>query len=124
MATNTPSRATADDEPSSAAATARQAAEGVASGIAGAAGTVSARLPEAAASTRAAMDEATRRMTTGSDEMLTVGTSFSLGLAMGLLLAGASRIFIALALIPAAAMGMTLVDRGALTTRSRRTTGS
>lgn len=104
-----------------AAAAARQRAGEVATGLAGAAETVGARLPDAAASTRAAVDEAARRINTGSDEMLTVGTSFSLGLAVGLLIGGASRILVTLALIPAAAMGMTLLDRGNGSKRSSRT---
>jgi hypothetical protein len=89
----------------------REVASDVASGVRGAAETVAARLPEAAANTRAAVDEAARRIETGSDEMLTAGTTLSLGLAVGLLIGGASRLLVVLALIPAAAMGMTLLDR-------------
>lgn len=98
----------------------RQAAGDVAANLSVAAETLSARLPEAAATTRAAVDEATRRMSTGSDESLTVGASFSLGVAVGLLVAGANRILVMLALIPAAAMGMTLLDRGRNGGRARR----
>jgi hypothetical protein len=79
--------------------------------VRGAAETVAARLPDAAAQTRAAVDEAARRIETGSDEMLTAGTTLSLGLAIGMLVGGAPRILVALALIPAAAMGLTLLDR-------------
>jgi hypothetical protein len=89
----------------------REVAGDMASGVRGAAETVAARLPEAAANTRAAVDEAARRIETGSDEMLTAGTTLSLGLAIGLLIGGASRLLVVLALIPAAAMGMTLLDR-------------
>ncbi|MDQ6794100.1 MAG: hypothetical protein M3067_04650 [Chloroflexota bacterium] len=89
----------------------REVAGDVASGVRDAAETVAARLPEAAASTRAAVDEAARRIETGSDEMLTAGATLSLGVAIGLLLGGASRLLVVLALIPAAAMGMTLLDR-------------
>jgi hypothetical protein len=88
----------------------------VASNVRGAAETVASRLPDAAAQTRAAVDEAARRIETGSDEMLTAGTTMSLGLALGLLLGGAPRLLVALALIPAAAMGLTILDRN-----SRRT---
>ncbi|HVL52793.1 MAG TPA: hypothetical protein VM344_00865 [Vitreimonas sp.] len=87
------------------------AASDVAANVRGAAENVAARLPEAAAQTRAAVDEAARRIETGSDEMLTAGTSLSLGMAIGMLVGGAPRILVALALIPAAAMGMTLLDR-------------
>ena len=83
----------------------------VATNVRGAAETVAARLPDAAAQTRAAVDEAARRIETGSDEMLTAGTTLSLGLAIGMLVGGAPRILVALALIPAAAMGLTLLDR-------------
>ena len=89
----------------------REVAGEVASNVRGAAETVVARLPDAAATTKAAVDEAARRIETGSDEMLTTGATLSLGVAIGLLLGGASRILVALALIPAAAMGMTLLDR-------------
>jgi hypothetical protein len=59
-------------------------------------------------------------MRSESDEVLAVGTSLSLGLAMGLLLGGANRILVILALIPATAMGFTLFDRhGGTGTRSR-----
>lgn len=74
------------------------------------------RLPEAAATTRSAVEDAARRMEAGSDEMLTAGTTLSLGLAIGLLIGGAPRLLVALALVPAAAMGMTLLDRRAGTT--------
>jgi hypothetical protein len=50
-------------------------------------------------------------MEAGSDEMLAVGASLSLGLAIGMLIGGAPRILVAIALIPATAMGFTLLDR-------------
>jgi hypothetical protein len=89
----------------------REVAGEVAGTMRGAAETVASRLPEAAATTRMAVDEAARRIETGSDEMLTAGATLSLGVAVGLLVAGASRILVVLALIPAAAMGLTLLDR-------------
>ena len=69
------------------------------------------RLPEVAATTRSAIEDANRQMRSGSDEMLSVGSVLSFGFAMGLLIGGASRILVAVALIPAAAMGLTLMDR-------------
>jgi hypothetical protein len=75
------------------------------------AGEVVNRLPAAAASTREAITTATRQMESSSDEMLTAGTMLSLGVALGLLLAGSNRLLVAIALIPAAAMGATLIDR-------------
>ena len=50
-------------------------------------------------------------MRAGSDEMLSVGSVLSFGFAMGLLVGGASRLLVAVALIPAAMMGLTLLDR-------------
>ena len=72
---------------------------------------VASRLPAAAASTREALTTAQLRMESSSDEMLTNGTMLSLGVALGLLLGGSNRLLVALALIPAAAMGATLIDR-------------
>ena len=83
----------------------------VANEVAERASSVAARLPDAAATTRGAVEEAARRMEAGSDEMLTVGASLSLGLAVGMLIGGAPRILVAVALIPATAMGFTLLDR-------------
>ena len=91
----------------------------VANEVADRASAVAARLPEAAATTRSAVEEATRRMEAGSDEALAVGTSLTIGLAIGLLIGGANRLLVALALIPATAMGFTLLDRYA----GGRTTG-
>ena len=92
----------------------------VATEVADRASAVAARLPEAAATTRGAVEEAARRMEAGSDEMLAVGASLSLGLAIGMLVGGANRILVALALIPATAMGFTLLDRYGGRTNTRR----
>ncbi len=110
MANQTTSRATsanAADSERDLAATTRD----VASDVADKASSVAARLPEAAATTRGAVEEAARRMEAGSDEMLAVGASLSLGLAIGMLIGGAPRMLVAVALIPATAMGFTLLDR-------------
>jgi hypothetical protein len=98
----------------------REVASDVASGVRGAAENVAAKLPEAAATTRAAVDEAARRIETGSDEMLTMGATLSVGMAVGLLIGGANRLLVVLALIPAAAMGMTLLDRNSRAGRAKR----
>lgn len=92
----------------------------VATEVADRASAVAARLPEAAATTRGAVEEAARRMEAGSDEMLAVGASLSLGLAIGMLVGGANRILVAVALIPATAMGFTLLDRYGGRTNTRR----
>jgi hypothetical protein len=102
----------------------REMAGDVAANVRGAAENVASRLPDAAAQTRAAVDEAARRIEGGSDEVLTAGTTLSLGLAIGLLVGGAPRLLVVLALIPAAAMGMTLLDRNSryAAARARRQT--
>jgi len=87
------------------------AARDVAGTVLGAASDAVARLPEAAATTRGAVEEANRAMRAGSDEMLVAGTTLSIGLAVGLLIGGASRLLVVLAVVPAAAMGFTLLDR-------------
>jgi len=89
----------------------RQAARDVAGGVMGVASEAVSRLPEAAQSTRGAVEEANRAVRAGSDEMLTAGTTLSVGLAIGLLIGGASRVLVILALVPAAMMGFTLLDR-------------
>lgn len=76
-----------------------------------AAGDAVARLPEVAASTRSAIEDANRQIRAGSDEMLSLGSVLSFGFAMGLLIGGASRLLVAAAMLPAAMMGLTLLDR-------------
>ena len=85
--------------------------------VRGAAGDAVARLPEVAATTRAAIEDANRQMRAGRDEMLAIGSVLSFGFALGLLLGGAARLLVAVALVPAAMMGLTLLDRSS---RSRR----
>ena len=72
---------------------------------------VATRLPDAAASARSAIDEVDRQLKTGSDEMLSAGTTLTFGLAIGLLIGGANRLLVAAALVPVAAMGLTLLGR-------------
>ena len=69
------------------------------------------RLPEVATTTRRAIEDANRQMQSGSDEMLAMGTALTFGMAIGMLLGGAPRLFVAGALVPAAAMVMTLFTR-------------
>jgi hypothetical protein len=118
---NGPSRATrTDDDTDRDFVTATRE---VATEVADRASSVAARLPEAAATTRVAVEEAARRMEAGSDQMLAVGASLSLGLALGMLVGGANRILVAVALIPATAMAFTLLDRygsNRITAPSRR----
>jgi len=96
--------------------------------VSGAAGTVKdtaadavARLPDVAANTRAAFEDANRQISSGSDEMLAVGAMLSFGFAMGLLVGGANRFLVGAALVPAAMFGFNLLDRG---TRGGKVPGS
>ena len=115
-ASQTTTRATTADDERDLAATAK----GIAGEVADRAAAAASRLPEAANATSASLERAGQVMRSESDEVLAVGTSLSLGLAMGLLLGGANRILVILALIPATAMGFTLFDRhGGTGTRSR-----
>jgi hypothetical protein len=98
----------------------REVAGDVAKNVRGAAETVAARLPEAAATTRAVVDDAARRIESGSDEMLSAGATLSIGFALGLFVGGANRILVVLALIPAAAMSLTLLDRNGRGTRRKQ----
>lgn len=110
MATTTPSRAPGKmdkDGMERLSTTARQ----VADTVAGVAGEMSARLPEAASTTRVAFQEANRMVRSGSDETLKIVGALSLGFAGGLLLGGANRILVVAALVPAALVGSTFVER-------------
>ena len=101
----------ADNDVESTAREIASATRDLATEVADKANAVASRLPEAAATTRGAVEEAARRMEAGSDEMLAMGASLSLGLAIGMLLGGANRILVAIALVPVTAMGFTLLNR-------------
>lgn len=78
---------------------------------------VSRQMPEVARASRGAVDDLFRAIETGSDERVTAGVSMSLGLALGMLIGGAPRMLILLALAPVIASGLVLADR-----RTGRTT--
>lgn len=80
------------------------------------ASTTADRFPEAASTARELLVEADRQMRGGSDEMLAAGATLSSGIAVGLLVAGANRALVALAIVPAIAMGLTLLDRSTVRT--------
>ena len=88
---------------------------GAVSGAAGNAATVAgdamSRLPVVASGARSALVETNRQIRTGSDEILIVGGALSFGFAMGLLFGGANRLMVAGALLPAASMGLTILER-------------
>lgn len=90
----------------------------VGSALSGAAGTAvmaaggaAARLPGAAATGRRTLIEANHQIRSASDELLIVGSALSFGFAMGLLFGGANRLLVAGALLPAASMGLTILER-------------
>jgi len=98
-----------------------QTVRNVADSVAGAAGDVSARVPEVAQSTREAFTEATRLVQRGSDQTLKVVGAASIGFAVGLLVGGANRLLIIASLIPAALIGATMVERNDSATTAPRT---
>jgi len=102
-----------------------ETARAMADSVATAAADVRDRLPEAMATTRDALAEAGRTIQTGSDDQLSAGTLVSVGFALGLLVGGANRLLVLLALVPAGAMALTLLDRqsgsSSLTGASRTT---
>jgi hypothetical protein len=94
--------------------TAQQAADTAqraADTVAGVAGEMTARLPDAANSTKDAFAEANRLVQSGSDETLKVVGALSLGFGAGLLIGGASRLLVIAAFVPAAFVGSALIER-------------
>lgn len=81
------------------------------------------RLPEVAAATRSALVEVDRQVEAGSDELLTVGTALSFGMAAGLLLAGANRVLVLSAFVPAVVLGLRLLDRSSRSRTGRGVAG-
>jgi len=69
------------------------------------------QLPEVARVSRGLVSDALRAIEQGSDNSLAAGATLSLGLAAGLLIGGAPRLLILVALAPAAAIGLQMVDR-------------
>lgn len=102
--------ATSGDDPTTRGRT--DAARSAADALAGATGEAIDRLPAAAATTRDAFADVRRTLTSGSDERLSAGALLAFGFAMGLLIGGANRLLVLLSLLPATAMGATLLDRG------------
>ena len=105
------SAATAEEGVRGLAADLSQRAGEMGEGARQVAGEVANRLPAAAATTREAIGMANRQIEAAPTDVLVVGTSLSIGVALGLLLGGSNRLLVATALIPAAAMGATLLER-------------
>jgi hypothetical protein len=88
--------------------------------VAGVAGEVTARMPEAATTTRDAFEEANRMVRAGSDETLKIVAAVSIGFASGLFVGGAPRVLVIAALFPAGLVGAALMERmDAAATRSK-----
>jgi hypothetical protein len=92
-------------------ARAETAAESAASDARAALRDIGQAMPEVARVSRGLMSDALRAIEQGSDNSLTAGATLSLGLAIGMLIGGAPRLLIVLALAPAAAIGLQIVDR-------------
>ena len=84
-------------------------------------GGVGRSVPEVARVSRSAVEELVQAVESGSDQQVTAGVSLSLGLAMGMLLGGAPRLLVLLALAPVAIIGLALADRR---TATRKTSAS
>ena len=82
-----------------------------------------AKLPDAVAGAQVAATETQRVLDEMPSQALLIGTSFSLGLGVGLFVSGANRLLVALALAPAGAMALTMFGReqGASTTSAAAT---
>jgi hypothetical protein len=70
-------------------------------------------VPDVARASRAAVGNMVTAMETGSDDRTQAAVTLSLGLALGMLLGGAPRPLVVLALGPVAAMALVLGDRRA-----------
>ena len=69
------------------------------------------RWPEAVATAQVAARDTQQALEKMPNQGLVIGTSFSIGLGVGLFMSGANRLLVLLALAPAAAMATTLVAR-------------
>lgn len=94
------------------AATPVETMRGVMDVVAATAGDVVARIPDAADGAREAILEAGRLVDRRSDHTLQLVGAASVGLAVGLLLGGAPRLLVVAAIVPAAVIGASLVERG------------
>lgn len=67
--------------------------------------------PEAVAGAQTYARDTQKRLDQMPNQGLVIGTSFSLGLGVGLFMSGANRLLVLLSLAPAAAMAATLLSR-------------
>jgi hypothetical protein len=114
MTTRTPATSGAtlsDDETTSRRAVIGDAVADMASKVGTAASDASARLPEVANTTRVAIEGADRGIRAASDDTLAAWSALSFGLASGLLVGGANRLLVAIAMLPAAILTLAFLDR-------------
>ncbi len=86
-------------------------AQGAAHRLRTGAGKAAERLPDAMAGAEVAARETQKVLGEMPNQALVIGTSFSLGLGVGLFLSGTNRLLVLAALAPAAAMAATLLGR-------------
>jgi hypothetical protein len=103
---------------SSAASTVASVASSAADAVAGTADAVRVQIPQAveagsriADTTGRAASVAAERLRTEPEDRLVAGSTFMFGVSLGLFIAGAPRVLVGLALAPAVAMGLAVVDR-------------
>jgi hypothetical protein len=118
MTTTTAQRVSQESPKASTGTASRRAvAVSVASGAVGTMRTTAeeaaSRLPDVAAKGKSALDDANRRIEQSTDEMVRLGTVLSFGFAAGLLVGGAPRILVGAAMVPAAMLGLAVLDRTA-----------
>jgi hypothetical protein len=89
----------------------REAVQTAVAQVRGAVDEVGRQLPEVARMSRVAANDLYRSVASGTDERVSAGVTLSLGLAIGMLLGGANRLLIALALAPVAIMGLAIAER-------------
>jgi hypothetical protein len=109
--TRTATEATAEEGVRHRVAVMGDAVSAAAGSAAAAASDAASQVPAMAESTRTVLLDANRQLRTGSDEILIVGGALSFGFAMGLLFGGANRLLVAAAMLPAASMGLTILER-------------
>lgn len=95
---------------------AQDAAQATVEVVRNAAGTAADKLPAAMTTAQEVAGQTSRTLDELPDQALIVGTSFSLGLGIGLFMSGMNRVFVLLAMAPAAAMAATLFNRGSSAT--------
>jgi len=117
MTTSTPATSDAtmhDDQ--DATATSRRAVIGdavadVEAKVGTAASEAAARIPDVATTTRVAIEGADRGVRAASDETLATWSALSFGFAGGMLVGGANRLLVILAMLPTAVLTLAVFDR-------------